>query len=73
MSEAFKNMSVKVSVSVKALRVPTNMYEDMLLSDDEILTKLDGELYLGKYLVIADESIDEIDVDFECNMVDNDE
>ena len=73
MSEAFKNMSVKVSVSVKALRVPTNMYEDMLLSDDEILTKLDGELYLGKYLVIADESIDEIDVDFECNMVGNDE
>ena len=73
MSEAFKNMSVKVSVSVKALRVPTNMYEDMLLSDDEVLTKSDGELYLGKYLVIADESIDEIDVDFECNMVGNDE
>lgn len=73
MSEAFKNISVTLSVSVKAVRVPVDMYEDMLLSDDEILTKLDGELYLGKYLVIADESIDEVDVDFECNMVDNDE
>jgi len=69
MSEAFKNTSVTVSVSVKALRVPIDMYEDMLLSDDEVLTKLDGELYLGKYLVIADESIDEVDVDFECEVV----
>ena len=73
MSKAIKDISVTLSVSVKAVRVPVDMYEEMLLSDDEVLTKLDGELYLGKYLVIADESIDEIDVDFECNMVDNDE
>lgn len=73
MSKVIKDISVTLSVSVKAVRVPINMYEDMLLSDEEVLTKLDGELYLGKYLVIADKSLDEIDIDFECNMVDNDE
>ena len=73
MSKATKNISVTLSVSVKSVRVPVDMYKDMLLSDDEVINKIDGELYLGKYLVVADESIDEVDVDFECNIVDNDE
>ena len=73
MSKATKNINVTLSVSVKSVRVPVGMYEDMLLSDDEVINKIDGELYLGKHLVVADESIDEVDVDFECNIVDNDE
>ena len=58
---------------MKSVRVPVDMYQDMLLSDDEVINKVDGKLYLGKHLVVADESIDEVDVDFECNLVDNDE
>ena len=73
MSKATKNISVTLSVSVKSVRVPVDMYEDMLLSDDEVINKIGGELYLGKHLVVADESINEVDVDFECNLVDNDE
>ena len=73
MSKATKNISVTLSVSVKSVRVPVDMYEDMLLSDDEVINKIDGELYLGKHLVVSDESINEVDIDFECNIVDNDE
>lgn len=37
----------------------------MLLTDSPIISKLGGELYFDKYLVIADESLDCVDFDFE--------
>lgn len=73
MSEAFKNTSVTVSVTIKTIRAPIKMYEEMLLWDDPVISKSDGKLYLGKFLIVADESLDEIDIDFECNMVDDDD
>lgn len=60
-----KLTKLTLSLSVKAIRVPINLYEDMLLTDNPIMSKLGGELYLDKYLVIADESLDCIDFDFE--------
>lgn len=68
-----KLTKLTLSLSVKAMRVPIILYEGMLLTDNPIMSKLGGELYLGKFLIVADESLDEIDIDFECNMVDNDE
>lgn len=68
-----KNIDVTLSVSIKTIRAPIELYEEMLLSDDPVLSKSKGKLYLGKFLIVADESLDEIDIDFECNMVDNDE
>ena len=69
MSEAFKNTSVTVSVTIKTIRAPIELYEEMLMSDDPVLSKSDGKLYLGKFLIVADESLDEIDIDFECEVV----
>ena len=60
-----KLTNLTLSLSVKAIRVPTGLYENMLLSDNPIISKLGGELYFDKYLVIADESLDCIDFDFE--------
>lgn len=60
-----KLTKLTLSLSVKAVRVPINLYEDMLLTDNSIISKLGGELYFDKYLVIADESLDCIDFDFE--------
>ena len=41
----------------------------MLLTDNPITSKLGGELYFDKYLVIADESLDCVDFDFEYGVV----
>lgn len=60
-----KLTKLTLSLSVKAVRVPIKLYEDMLLTDNPIISKLGGELYFDKYLVIADESLDCIDFDFE--------
>ena len=60
-----KLTKLTLSLSVKAIRVPINLYEDMLISDNPIMSKLGGELYFDKYLVIADESLDCVDFDFE--------
>lgn len=60
-----KLTKLTLSLSVKAVRVPIELYEDMLLTDNPIISKLGGELYFDKYLVIADESLDCIDFDFE--------
>lgn len=60
-----KLTKLTLSLSVKAVRVPVKLYEDMLLTDNPIISKLGGELYFDKYLVIADESLDCIDFDFE--------
>ena len=60
-----KLTKLTLSLSVKAVRVPISLYEDMLLSDNPIISKLGGELYYDKYLVIADESLDCVDFDFE--------
>ena len=60
-----KLTKLTLSLSVKAVRVPIKLYEDMLLTDNPIIRKLDGELYFDKYLVIADETLDCIDFDFE--------
>lgn len=60
-----KLTKLTLSLSVKAVRVPIGLYEDMLLTDNPIISKLGGELYFDKYLVIADESLDCIDFDFE--------
>lgn len=73
MSKVFRNIDVTLSVTIKTIRAPIKLYEDMLLCDDPVLSKSDGKLYLGKFLIVADESIDEVDIDFECNMVDNDD
>ena len=60
-----KLTKLTLSLSVKAIRVPISLYEDMLLTDNPIMSKLGGELYFDKYLVIADESLDCVDFDFE--------
>lgn len=60
-----KLTKLTLSLSVKAIRVPINLYEEMLLSDNPIMSKLGGELYFDKYLVIADESLECVDFDFE--------
>ena len=60
-----KLTKLTLSLSVKAVRVPISLYEEMLLSDNPIMSKLGGELYFDKYPVIADESLDCIDFDFE--------
>ena len=60
-----KLTKLNLSLSVKAIRVPINLYEEMLLSDSPIMSKLGGEIYFDKYLVIEDESLDCIDFDFE--------
>ena len=60
-----KLTKLTLSLSVKAIRVPINLYEEMLLSDNPIMSKLGGEIYFDKYLVIADESLDCVDFDFE--------
>ncbi len=73
MSEAFKNTSVTVSVTIKTIRAPIELYEEMLMSDDPVLSKSDGKLYLGKFLIVADESLDEIDFDFEYGVTSDDE
>ena len=68
-----KLTKLTLSLSVKAIRVPISLYEDMLLSDNPIMSKLGGELYFDKYLVIADESLDCVDFDFEYGVTPNDE
>lgn len=60
-----KLTKLTLSLSVKAIRVPIKLYEEMLLSDNPIMSKLGGEIYFDKYLVIADESLDCVDFDFE--------
>ena len=60
-----KLTKLTLSLSVKAMRVPIELYEDMLITDNPIMSKLGGELYFDKYLVIADESLDCVDFDFE--------
>lgn len=60
-----KLTKLTLSLSVKAVRVPIKLYEDMLLTDNPVISKLGGELYFDKYLVIADESLDCVDFDFE--------
>ena len=65
MNSSPKLTKLTLSLSVKAVRVPISLYEEMLLSDNPIMSKLGGELYFDKYLVIADESLDCIDFDFE--------
>ena len=64
-----KLTKLTLSLSVKAIRVPINLYEDMLLTDNPIISKLGGELYFDKYLVIVDESLDCVDFDFEYGVV----
>ena len=68
-----KLMSLTLSLSVKAIRVPILLYEEMLLTDNPIISKLGGELYFDKYLVIADESLYCVDFDFEYGVAPNDE
>ena len=68
-----KLTKLTLSLSVKAVRVPINLYEEMLLSDNPIISKLGGEMYFDKYLVIADESLDCVDSDFEYGVTSNDE
>lgn len=67
-----KLTKLTLSLSVKAIRVPINLYEEMLLSDNPIMSKLGGEIYFDKYLVIADESLDCVDFDFEYGVVADD-
>lgn len=64
-----KLTKLTLSLSIKAIRVPINLYEDMLLTDNTIIRKLDGGLYFDKYLVIEDESLDCVDFDFEYGVV----
>lgn len=67
-----KLTKLTLSLSVKAVRVPISLYEGMLLTDNPIISKLGGELYFDKYLVIADESLDCVDFDFEYGVVADD-
>ena len=67
-----KLTKLTLSLSVKAVRVPIRLYEDMLLTDNPIVRKLGGELYFDKYLVIADESLDCVDFDFEYGVTSDD-
>ena len=76
-SNRLDNSSPKInkltlSLSVKAIRVPIELYEDMLLTDNPIVSKLGGELYFDKYLVVADESLDCVDFDFEYGVISDD-
>ena len=64
-----KLTKLTLSLSVKAVRVPIKLYEEMLLTDNPIVGKLGNELYFDKYLVIADESLDCVDFDFEYEVV----
>lgn len=64
-----KITKLNLSLSVKAIRVPINLYEEMLLSDNPVMSELGGEIYFDKYLVIADESLDCVDFDFEYGVV----
>ena len=64
-----KLTKLTLSLSVKAICVPISLYEEMLLTDIPIIRKLGGELYFDKYLVIADESLDCVDFDFEYGVV----
>lgn len=66
-----KLTKLTLSLSVKAVRVPIELYEVMLLTDNPIISKLGGELYFDKYLVIADESLECVDFDFEYGVVSN--
>ena len=59
-------------LSVKAVRVPIKLYGDMLLTDNPIVRKLGNELYFDKYLVVADESLDCVDFDFEYGVISDD-
>ena len=68
-----KLTKLTLSLSVKVVRVPIKLYEYMLLTDNTIMSKLGGELYFDKYLVIADESLDCVDFDFEYEVTSNDE
>lgn len=73
MNSSPKITKLTLSLSVKAVRVPIKLYDDMLLTDNPIISKLGKELYFDKYLVIADESLDCIDFDFEYGVTSNDE
>lgn len=64
-----KLTKLTLSLSVKAIRVPIELYEEMLLTDNTIISKLGGELYFDKYLVVADESLNCVDFDFEYGVV----
>lgn len=64
-----KLTKLTLSLSVKAVRVPIELYEEMLLTDNPIVRKLGNELYFDKYLVVADESLDCVDFDFEYEVV----
>ena len=64
-----KLTKLTLSLSAKAVRVPIKLYEDMLLTDNPIISKLGGEMYFDKYLIIADESLDCVDFDFEYGVV----
>ena len=68
-----KLTKLTLSLSVKAIRVPISLYEDMSLTDNPIMSKLGGELYFDKYLVIADESLDCVDFDFEYGVTSDDD
>lgn len=68
-NSAPKLTTLTLSLSVKSIRVPISLYEDMLLTDNPIISKLGGELYFDKYLVIADESLECVDFDFEYGVV----
>ena len=67
-----KLMSLTLSLSVKSIRVPILLYEEMLLTDNPVISKLNGELYFDKYLVIADETLDCVDFDFDYGMIADD-
>ena len=73
MNSSPKLTKLTISLSVKAIRVPISLYEDMSLTDNPIMSKLGGELYFDKYLVIADESLDCVDFDFEYGVPSNDD
>ena len=64
-----KLSKLTLSLSVKAIRVPISLYEEMLLTDNPIIRKLGGEIYFDKYVVIADELLDCVDFDFEYEVV----
>ena len=72
-NSAPKLTTLTLSLSVKSIRVPISLYEDMLLTDNPIISKLGGELYFDKYLVMADESLECVDFDFEYGVSSNDE
>lgn len=67
-----KLTKLTLSLSIKAVRVPIKLYEDMLLTDNPIVRKLGKEIYFDKYLVVADESLDCVDFDFEYGVISDD-